>query len=39
VGTRLVRAAGEAADPAEAVGLVVGELAAGLYATDRRTAS
>jgi tryptophan synthase alpha chain len=30
VGTRLVRAAGEAADPAEAVGAVVGELAAGL---------
>ncbi len=39
VGTRLVRAAGEAADPAEAVGTVVGELAAGLRATDRRTAS
>jgi tryptophan synthase alpha chain len=39
VGTRLVRAAAEAADPAEAVGLVVGELAAGLHATDRRTAS
>lgn len=30
VGTRLVRAAGEAEDPAEAVGAVVGELAAGL---------
>jgi tryptophan synthase alpha chain len=30
VGTRLVRAAGEAQDPAEAVGAVVGELAAGL---------
>ncbi len=30
VGTRLVRAAGEAADPAAAVGAVVGELAAGL---------
>jgi tryptophan synthase alpha chain len=32
VGTRLVRAAGEAADPAAAVGAVVGELAAGLAA-------
>ncbi len=30
VGTRLVRAASEAEDPAEAVGAVVGELAAGL---------
>ena len=30
VGTRLVRAAGEAEDPAGAVGAVVGELAAGL---------
>ncbi len=30
VGTRLVRAAGEAADPAAAVGALVGELAAGL---------
>jgi tryptophan synthase alpha chain len=30
VGTRLVRAAGEASDPAGAVGTVVGELAAGL---------
>jgi tryptophan synthase alpha chain len=30
VGTRLVRAAGEASDPASAVGAVVGELAAGL---------
>jgi tryptophan synthase alpha chain len=30
VGTRLVRAAGEAEDPAEAVGAVVGELAAAL---------
>lgn len=30
VGTRLVRAAGESEDPAEAVGAVVGELAAGL---------
>lgn len=39
VGTRLVRAAGEAGDPAEAVGAVVGELAAALHATDRRTAS
>ncbi|HSZ13485.1 MAG TPA: tryptophan synthase subunit alpha [Solirubrobacteraceae bacterium] len=35
VGTRLVRAAGEAGDPAAAVGAVVGELAAGLAATDR----
>jgi tryptophan synthase alpha chain len=32
VGTRLVRAAGEAEDPAAAVGAVVGELAAGLDA-------
>lgn len=32
VGTRLVRAAGEAQDPAAAVGAVVGELAAGLAA-------
>jgi tryptophan synthase alpha chain len=39
VGTRLVRAAGEAGDPAEAVGAVVGELAAALHATDWRTAS
>jgi tryptophan synthase alpha chain len=30
VGTRLVRAAGESEDPVEAVGAVVGELAAGL---------
>jgi tryptophan synthase alpha chain len=30
VGTRLVRAAGEAEDPADAVGALVGELAAGL---------
>ena len=30
VGTRLVRAAGESEDPAEAVGALVGELAAGL---------
>jgi tryptophan synthase alpha chain len=39
VGTRLVRAAGEADDPAGAVGVVVGELAAGLAATDRRPSS
>jgi tryptophan synthase alpha chain len=39
VGTRLVRAAGEASDPAGAVGAVVGELAAGLGPTDRRAAS
>ncbi len=44
VGTRLVRAAGEESelgrqDPADAVGLVVGELAAGLAPTDRRPAS
>jgi tryptophan synthase alpha chain len=32
VGTRLVRAAGEAEDPAAAAGAVVGELAAGLAA-------
>lgn len=32
VGTRLVRAAGEAEDPAAAVGALVGELAAGLAA-------
>ena len=32
VGTRLVRAAGESADPAAAVGALVGELAAGLVA-------
>jgi tryptophan synthase alpha chain len=32
VGTRLVRAAGESPDPAGAVGLLVGELAAGLAA-------
>jgi hypothetical protein len=30
VGTRLVRAAAEARDPAQAVGAVVAELAAGL---------
>jgi tryptophan synthase alpha chain len=35
VGTRLVRAAGEAVDPAQAVAEVVGGLAAGLAATDR----
>jgi tryptophan synthase alpha chain len=44
VGTRLVRAAGEESemgrqDPADAVGLVVGELAAGLAPTDPRSAS
>jgi len=39
VGTRLVRAAGEADDPAGAVGSVVSELAAGLAATDQRSAS
>jgi tryptophan synthase alpha chain len=39
VGTRLVRAAGEAEDPAGAVGTLVGELAAGLAPTDRRAAS
>lgn len=39
VGTRLVRAAGEAEDPAEAVGAVVAGLAAGLRATDLRPAS
>jgi tryptophan synthase alpha chain len=38
VGTRLVRAAREADDPAAAVGAVVGELAAGLAATDRGAA-
>jgi len=38
VGTRLVRAAGEADDPAGAVGAVVGELAAGLAATDQDAA-
>ena len=38
VGTRLVRAAGEASDPASAVGAVVGELAAGLASTDGRAA-
>jgi tryptophan synthase alpha chain len=39
VGTRLVRAAGEADDPAAAVGLVVSELAAGLAPTDPTSAS
>ena len=38
VGTRLVRAASESADPAGAVGAVVGELAAGLARTDVRAA-
>ena len=35
VGTRLVRAVGEAEDPAGAVGAVVGELAAGRLAQAR----
>jgi tryptophan synthase alpha chain len=39
VGTRLVRAAGESEDPAGAVGALVAELAAGLAATDGRSAS
>jgi tryptophan synthase alpha chain len=43
VGTRLVRAAGEGGDPADAVGALVSGLAAGLAAglapTDRRSAS
>jgi len=39
VGTRLVRAAGEAEDPAGAVGAVVGELAAGLAPTAHTSAS
>jgi tryptophan synthase alpha chain len=39
VGTRLVRAAGEAEEPATAVGALVGELALGLAATDGRAAS
>ncbi len=39
VGTRLVRAAAEAEDPAAAVGAVVGELAAGLALTDPRAGS
>ncbi|HUA75653.1 MAG TPA: tryptophan synthase subunit alpha [Solirubrobacteraceae bacterium] len=39
VGTRLVRAAGEAEDPAAGVGALVAELALGLAATDGRAAS
>jgi tryptophan synthase alpha chain len=39
VGTRLVRAAAEAEDPAAAVAAVVASLAAGLGSTDRRPAS
>jgi len=39
VGTRLVRAAAEADDPAAAVGALVGELAAGLASTETRAAS
>ncbi len=39
VGTRLIRAAAEADDPAGAVGALVGELAAGLAPTDSRSAS
>jgi tryptophan synthase alpha chain len=39
VGTRLVRAAGEAEDPAGAVGVLVAELAGGLAKTDRPAAS
>jgi tryptophan synthase alpha chain len=39
VGTRLVRAASEAEDPAGAVGALVAELAAGLAATDPSSAS
>jgi tryptophan synthase alpha chain len=39
VGTRLVRAAAEAEDPAGAVGALVGELAAALAPTDQRSAS
>ncbi|HEX3911166.1 MAG TPA: tryptophan synthase subunit alpha [Solirubrobacteraceae bacterium] len=39
VGTRLVRAAGESEDPSSAVGALVAELAAGLAATDGRSAS
>jgi tryptophan synthase alpha chain len=39
VGTRLVRAAAEAQDPAQAVHELVGALAAGLAATDRRASS
>jgi tryptophan synthase alpha chain len=39
VGTRLVRAAGEADDPAGAVGVLAAELAAALAPTDQRSAS
>jgi tryptophan synthase alpha chain len=39
VGSRVVRAAGDGADPAAAVGALVGELSAGLARTDRRSAS
>ena len=39
VGTRLVRAAGEADEPAGAVGALVAELAAGLAPTDPSSAS
>jgi tryptophan synthase alpha chain len=39
VGSRLVRAAGDGADPAAAVGALVGELSAGLARTDQRSAS
>ncbi|HEX3519884.1 MAG TPA: tryptophan synthase subunit alpha [Solirubrobacteraceae bacterium] len=39
VGTRLVRAAAEAEDPAGAVGALVAELAAGLASTDSEPAS
>jgi tryptophan synthase alpha chain len=39
VGTRLVRAAGEAEDPAAAVGALVAELAAGLATTERPASS
>jgi tryptophan synthase alpha chain len=39
VGTRLVRAARESEDPAEAVGALVAELAGGLAATDAGSAS
>ncbi len=39
VGTRLVRAAGDGGDPAQAVGAVVAELAGGLASTDLRAAS
>jgi tryptophan synthase alpha chain len=39
IGTRLVRAAGEAEDAASAVGALVAEFAAALAATDPRSAS